>query len=134
VIAVAPPLMPPVLTHGYLSGVRAWRLRYGLSQRQLAKKMKVPRSYVSKIECHRVTCTLYSLERLARALNVAIPDLLSPGECRRKEEVDALLNNVFIRQLLPHVSQLTSAEMSSILVQVSDLAAQRRRLAWSTRS
>jgi hypothetical protein len=68
---------------------------------------------------------------LLRFCWLCLPNLLSPGECRRKEEVDALLKNVFIRQLLSLVAQLTSAEMSVIRARVSDLAEQRRRSAWS---
>src|SRR6185503_900481 len=49
----------------------------GLSQRQLAGRMAVPRTYVSKIENEKATPTLSSLERLARALEVTVPDLLS---------------------------------------------------------
>ena len=55
----------------------------GLSQRQLALRMSVPRTYVSKIENEKATPTLSSLERLARALEVSVPDLLSGGERNR---------------------------------------------------
>ena len=61
------------------SSIRSLRLRNGLSQRQLATRMSVPRTYVSKIENEKATPTLSSLERLARALEVTVPDLLSGG-------------------------------------------------------
>src|SRR5579859_283026 len=48
--------------------IRSFRHKSGLSQRQLALRMKVPRTYVSKIENEKATPTLSSLERLARAL------------------------------------------------------------------
>src|SRR5215469_3562421 len=53
-IAQTPPpeMMPPV-RHGHLNlaaAIRAMRLRSSLSQRQLADRMSVPRTYVSKIE------------------------------------------------------------------------------------
>jgi len=51
--------------------IRSLRLRNGLSQRQLALRMSVPRTYVSKIENEKATPTLSSLERLARALRSA---------------------------------------------------------------
>ena len=50
------------------TSIRSLRLRNGLSQRQLAGRMAVPRTYVSKIENEKATPTLSSLERLARAL------------------------------------------------------------------
>src|SRR6266404_5476133 len=53
--------------------IRTLRHRAGLSQRQLALRMNVPRTYVSKIENDKATPTLSSLERLARALEVAVP-------------------------------------------------------------
>src|SRR5512142_3348787 len=59
--------------------IRSLRQRSGLSQRQLALRMQVPRTYVSKIENEKATPTLSSLERLARALEVRIPDLLNGG-------------------------------------------------------
>ena len=45
--------------------IRSLRLRGGLSQRQLALRMGVPRTYVSKIENEKATPTLSSLARLA---------------------------------------------------------------------
>src|SRR5438132_3623809 len=52
--------------------IRALRLRGGMSQRQLALRMNVPRTYVSKLENDKATPTLSSLDRLARALEVGV--------------------------------------------------------------
>ncbi|MGA7706287.1 MAG: helix-turn-helix transcriptional regulator, partial [Acidobacteriaceae bacterium] len=41
-----------------------------LSQRQLAARLEVPRTYISKIENGRAMPTLSSLQRLANALSV----------------------------------------------------------------
>jgi len=71
------------------ASIRSLRLRSGLSQRQLAGRMSVPRTYVSKIENEKATPTLSSLERLARALEVTVPDLLSGGERNRQDEIRA---------------------------------------------
>ena len=73
--------------------IRSLRLRNGLSQRQLALRMSVPRTYVSKIENEKATPTLSSLERLARALEVSVPDLLSGGEQNRQEEMRDLMED-----------------------------------------
>src|SRR5258708_18455595 len=57
--------------------IRSLRLRNGLSQRQLALRMSVPRTYVSKIENEKPTPPLSSLDPLARARQHRLPDLPS---------------------------------------------------------
>ena len=107
--------------------IRSLRLRSGLSQRQLALRMSVPRTYVSKIENEKATPTLSSLERLARALEVSVPDLLSGGERNRQEEVRELMEDQFVAEVMPYLSQLNGMQMSSILAQVRDLTVRVRR-------
>ncbi len=126
----------PIHAHGAAPGhlnlaysIRSLRLRSGLSQRQLALRMSVPRTYVSKIENEKATPTLSSLERLARALEVNVPDLLSGGERNRQEEVRELMEDQFVSEVLPFVSQLNGMQMSSILAQVRDLTIRPRRSA-----
>src|SRR5437763_16141774 len=129
--APAPQLVPPA-PRGHLnlaSSIRAMRLRNGLSQRQLAGRMSVPRTYVSKIENEKATPTLSSLERLARALAVTVPDLLSGGERTRQEEVMELMKDQFIAELLHFVAQLNGMQMSIILTQVRHLTIRPRRSA-----
>jgi len=133
-IPVAVPVMmpPPGNGRGHLNlatSIRSLRLRNGLSQRQLAGPMAVPRTYVSKIENEKATPTLSSLERLARALEVTVPELLSGGERSRQEEISELVKDQFIAELLPFVSQLNGMQMSSILTQVRDLTVRPRRSA-----
>lgn len=111
------------------ASIRSMRLRNGLSQRQLALRMSVPRTYVSKIENEKATPTLSSLERLARALEVAVPELLSGGERSRQEEISELMKDPFIAEMMPFVSQLNGMQMSSILTQVRDLTIRPRRSA-----
>jgi transcriptional regulator with XRE-family HTH domain len=111
------------------ASIRSLRLRNGLSQRQLAGRMSVPRTYVSKIENEKATPTLSSLERLARALEVTVPDLLSGGERNRQEEINELMKDQFIADLLPFVTQLNGMQMSSVLAQVRDLMLRPRRSA-----
>jgi len=105
------------------------RLRNGLSQRQLAGRMSVPRTYVSKIENEKATPTLSSLERLAKALEVTVPELLSGGERNRQEEIMELMKDPFIAEMMPFVSQLNGMQMSSILTQIRDLTMRPRRSA-----
>jgi transcriptional regulator with XRE-family HTH domain len=127
-----PAMLPMHGGPGHLNlanSIRALRLRSGLSQRQLAGRMSVPRTYVSKIENEKATPTLSSLERLAKALEVTVPDLLSGGERGRQEEVRELMDDSFIADVLPYVSQLNGMQMSSILAQVRDLTVRPRRTA-----
>ena len=127
-----PQMMPMHHGRGHLNlaaSIRSMRLRNGLSQRQLAARMSVPRTYVSKIENEKATPTLSSLERLAKALEVTVPDLLSGGERNRQEEIRELIQDQFIAEILPFVSQLNGMQMSSILTQVRDLTLRPRRSA-----
>ncbi len=133
-ILAAPPVMMPVNGNGrghlnLATSIRSLRLRNGLSQRQLAGRMSVPRTYVYKIENEKATPTLSSLERLARALEVTVPELLSGGERSRQEEISELMKDQFIAEILPFVSQLNGMQMSSILMQVRDLTVRPRRTA-----
>jgi transcriptional regulator with XRE-family HTH domain len=91
--------------------------------------MAVPRTYVSKIENEKATPTLSSLERLARALEVSVPDLLSGGERNRQEEVRELMEDPFVADVMPYLAQLNGMQMSSILAQVRDLTIRPRRSA-----
>jgi len=134
IVASAPPpqMIPIIGRPGHLnlaSSIRNIRLRNGLSQRQLAARMSVPRTYVSKIENEKATPTLSSLERLAKALEVTVPDLLTGGERNRQEEISELMLDPFILEILPFVSQLNGMQMSSILTQVRDLTVRPRRTA-----
>jgi transcriptional regulator with XRE-family HTH domain len=126
------PQLIPAPHRGHLNlaaSIRSMRLRNGLSQRQLAGRMCVPRTYVSKIENEKATPTLSSLERLAKALEVTVPDLLSGGERNRQEEISELIQDPFIAEMLPFISALNGMQMSSILTQVRDLTTRPRRSA-----
>ena len=130
--AQAPPAQISCNGRGHLhlaQSIRSLRLRNGMSQRQLALRMSVPRTYVSKIENEKATPTLSSLERLARALEVSVPSLLSGGERSRQEEVRELMEDQFVAEVFPYLTQLNGMQMSSILAQVRDLTVRPRRSA-----
>src|ERR1700683_132028 len=133
-VVLTPPVIMPMPGNGrghlnLATSIRSLRLRSGLSQRQLAGRMSVPRTYVSKIENEKATPTLSSLERLARALEVTVPELLSGGEKSRQDEISELVKDQFVAEILPFVSQLNGMQMSSILMQVRDLTVRPRRSA-----
>ena len=70
-----------------------------LSQRQLAGRMQVPRTYISKIENGKAIPTLGSLERLANALEVEMSQLVRDARSRREEEVAAILADPFLAEI-----------------------------------
>ena len=106
--------------------IRTQRLRLGLSQKECATRMSVPRTYVSKIENERATPTLGNLEKIARALETTITDLLSDRERSRQQEVDDLMQDQFIKQVAEYLPQLSEPARRALLVQTAALAAKSR--------
>jgi len=109
--------------------VRDARRERGLSQRQLAGRMQVPRTYISKIENGKAMPTLSSLSRLAAALEIDICDLVRDARSRRSEEALTVLGDPFLAEIAPYVAQLDAFQRSVFLNQVRDLATGRRRTA-----
>ncbi len=107
--------------------IRSLRQRSGLSQRQLALRMGVPRTYVSKIENEKATPTLSSLARLAQALEVTVPDLLHECGPSREDEITELLTDPFVAELVEFTSKLNTMQLSSVLAQVRDMVTHPRR-------
>jgi len=110
------------------AAIRSLRVRAGLSQRQLAMRMCVPRTYVSKIENEKACPTLGSLERLAGALHVQVRDLLTTGRTV-DDEVRELAQDEFIAELMPYIRKLSGMQWTSVLNQVRELTAMTRRSA-----
>jgi len=111
------------------TAIRMLRQRHGLSQRQLALRMGVPRTYVSKIENEKATPTLSSLERLALALEVSVYDLLRLCGPSREDEIRELLSDTFLAEMAEFTSSLNAMQLSSVLAQVRDIVAHPRRVA-----
>src|SRR5271157_2295671 len=107
--------------------IRSLRLHHGLSQRQLALRMGVPRTYVSKIENEKATPTLSSLARLANALTVSVPELLTACTPPRQNEIDELLGDPFIAEMATFTRQLDAMQRTSVLTQIRDMVAHPRR-------
>ena len=87
--------------------VREIRRARHMSQRQLAGRMMVPRTYISKIENGKAIPTLGSIERLASALGVNVSQLVRDERSRREDEVAAILADPFLAEvaaLLPSLS------------------------------
>lgn len=123
---------PPAGNHSHLqiaSAIRSLRQRSGLSQRQLALRMQVPRTYVSKIENEKAVPTLSSLQRLATALEVSVGDLLKGSSRTLEDEIAELMQDDFIAQMVPLLEKLDSMQRSTLLSQLRELSVRPRRSA-----
>jgi transcriptional regulator with XRE-family HTH domain len=109
--------------------VRELRRARHLSQRQLAGRMQVPRTYISKIENGKAIPTLGSLERLATALSVDVRQLVRDARSRREEEVTSILSDPFLAEIAPLLPHLDSLHRTLFFGAVRDAAVGRRRTA-----
>ena len=59
------------------ASVRSWRKRQGISQEELAERATLHRTYISDVERGARNVSLQSIERIARALAISLPELFS---------------------------------------------------------
>jgi transcriptional regulator with XRE-family HTH domain len=109
--------------------VREIRRARHLSQRQLAARMEVPRTYISKIENGKAIPTLGSLERLASALEVNVAQLVRDSRSVRDEEVTSILADPFLAEIAALLPSLDSLQRTLFSGAVRDTAMGRRRTA-----
>jgi len=109
------------------TAVRDLRHVRNLSQRQLAARMGVPRTYISKIENGKAMPTLSSLDRLARALQVDISALLRDAPTRHQDETAVLMTDPFLAEIAKYAAHLNSTQKSIFLNHVRELAQGRVR-------
>ncbi len=109
--------------------VRDIRKARHLSQRQLAGRMQVPRTYISKIENGKAIPTLGSLERLANALGVDISQLVRDSRSVRDEEVAAIFADPFLAEIAALLPCLEQMHRTLLHGAVRDSALGRRRSA-----
>jgi len=100
-----------------------------LSQRQLAGRMQVPRTYISKIENGKAIPTLSSLERLAAALGVDMRQLVRDARSLRDEEVGSILADPLLAEIAALLPFLDSLHRSLINGAAHDMALGHRRIA-----
>ncbi len=135
-VVMAPQLVPiqPVIASAeaglkVAGQVREIRKARHLSQRQLAGRMQVPRTYISKIENGKAIPTLGSLERLATALEVDLSQLVRDTRSQRDEEVAAILADPFLAEIAALLPQLDSLHRTLFSGSVRDMAMGHRRTA-----
>lgn len=100
-----------------------------MSQRQLAGRMQVPRTYISKIENGKAIPTLGSLERLADALGVDVRRLVRDARSRHDEEVASLLADPLLAEIAEALPFLDSLHRSLLYGAARDMAIGQRRTA-----
>ena len=109
--------------------VRDIRKARHLSQRQLAGRMQVPRTYISKIENGKAIPTLGSLERLAQALEVDVCQLVRDTRSRRDEEVVSILADPFLAEIAQLLPRFDSLQRTLFMGTLRDRATGQRRTA-----
>lgn len=75
----------PNLRNILAENIRAIRAQQGLSQEQLAASCGLHRTYIGSVERAERNISLSSLECIARALGLTVPQLLTPKEERNAQ-------------------------------------------------
>jgi transcriptional regulator with XRE-family HTH domain len=103
--------------------VREIRKERGLTQRVLANRMNVPRTYISKVEMGRVLPSLATLCRIAAGFEVSVAYLLcDEPERRRDDEIARILADPFLAEIAQMVDKLNAVQRALILRAVRDAA------------
>jgi transcriptional regulator with XRE-family HTH domain len=103
--------------------IREIRKERGMTQRVLACRMNVPRTYISKVEMSRVVPALPTLERIAAGLDVSVTDLLCDERaCRRADVIAGILSDPFLAEIAQVADKLDPVQRALILRAVRDAA------------
>lgn len=101
--------------------IREIRKERGMTQRVLACRMNVPRTYISKVEMSRVVPALPTLERIAAGLDVSLTDLLCDERaCRRDDVIAGILSDPFLAEIARVADKLDPVQRALILRAVRD--------------
>ena len=110
-------------------GMRVRRVRKdrGLTQRVLASRMHVPRTYISKVEMGRVMPTLETLGRIAAGLEINVTHLLSDeSERLRDDAISRIMDDPFLAEIAQLAVRLNAVHRALILRAVRDAASDHR--------
>ena len=100
-----------------------------LSQRQLAARLDVPRTYISKIENGRAMPTLSSLQRLAGALEVPMSEMVHDARFEREREIAAMMQDPFLAEISQWAAGLDPLHRAMVLSHIREMAGGARRTA-----
>lgn len=100
-----------------------------LSQRQLAARLDVPRTYISKIENGRAMPTLASLQRLATALAVPMCEMVRDDRYEREREIATMMEDPFMAEIGLWASGLDPLHRAMVLSHVREMTGGARRSA-----
>ncbi len=100
-----------------------------LSQRQLAARLDVPRTYISKIENGRAMPTLSSLQRLAAALAVPMCEMVHDARFEREREIATMMEDPFLAELSQWAAGLDPLHRAMVLSHIREMAGGGRRTA-----
>jgi transcriptional regulator with XRE-family HTH domain len=104
--------------------IREARHEKCLTQRQLADRLGVPRTYITKIENRKAVPTLSSLNRLAGGLELQLADLLNSKAAREKAKV---LQDPFCNELVEEgIGKLDTLQRTMFLMEIRGMRRRRR--------
>jgi transcriptional regulator with XRE-family HTH domain len=94
-----------------------------LSQNNLAEKLGVNRSYLTKCESGHILPHIAQLERIAASLQVSILELIANP---RNPQIQEFYANPFTAAIMPFIHNLNTEQMMSILAKAKLLTAKGR--------
>jgi transcriptional regulator with XRE-family HTH domain len=94
--------------------LREVRRMYGLTQRALARRMNVPRTYISKVEMSRTIPTIATLYRFAGALGLEVQHLLCATRVHPCE-LEAISQDPFLKEIEPLAEKLNPQQRAVFL-------------------
>ena len=100
-----------------------------LSQRQLAARLDVPRTYISKIENGRAMPTLSSLQRLAAALAVPMCEMVHDARYEREREIATMMEDPFLAEIASWATGLDPLHRAMVLSHLREVSTGGRRTA-----
>ena len=125
-----PPIDPATEAGLRVAGqVKEIRRARHMSQRQLAGRMQVPRTYISKIENGKAIPTLSSLERLATALGVHVRQLVRDARSLREDEVASIMGDPLLAEIASLLPYLDPLHRSLVMGSARDMSVGHRRIA-----
>ncbi|MFP4495176.1 MAG: helix-turn-helix domain-containing protein [Halochromatium sp.] len=60
--------------------LKVWRVRQGITQTEIAARLKISQGYFSRLELGKKSPSLRTLERLAGELGLTVSDLTAAGD------------------------------------------------------